>query len=1068
MSSRKIIGADALASSDKFQKRAAAAAAATASESTAAPAPQSPATTAAPQRTATRSQTATPKNFAVPIPGTSSGSTVRGHTASTTGTAIGSSPAVLNQLVGELAQEITNAFERNGALIDVVLHEQFERVKADTSLSPAQRLAAIADLATQIQLTSRHDIPTSAIDLHELHSKQQHPPSTEHEKFRRQLEVSGELHNSADTDGRAIPLLLPSNMTWRNGALATGEGERGPLVPVPEALEILRAITLPVAVLCVAGVARSGKSYVLNELVGRDVDGNVPNGGFDLGHTMEAKTMGLWIWSRPFRRTLTRADSSQIDVAVILIDSEGVDHMDSTHANDDAVFVMSLLLSSLLVYNTRAPILATDVDQLHYILEIGRGMMRGSALKDLEYLKDPKKLDKNDSHGDSVDIANMRDALPSLVWLIRDSFLLVKDAEGREISILQWLGDIANPARSSSKSADAVRKSLSEIMDAFPAFSAESLPRPSANPNVIQHIEDARFRAEISAEFVQRARLLRQSLWQQLVPKRSADGRSFVTGVQLAELCVVYSSAIANGHALPRWVDAWTGALESSFAAAQEQATAVYDSAMREAVMTAQPCLDDIAFGVAHRRAYAAALETFHAKAAICIDKTVLDEQLDKLDALLKQASASGAPSVYDRYASINYARSEAHCRAVVASLEPMVQELARRVRVAAADGTLSIDAMSHQVHVTVAEFAARARGPAAEAVQSEFECDIARRGDELLKSAEAYREAQARLAELAEQAKTAAQEAAAMRAQLAQLTAGENAELRMQAARAATAAAMERLRAEAAEAGANLARRTARMAELADANLSELRARHERELAALVASHDQRLAQLESQAAATEVALQQARAALAERQRQIAIAQQQQQQRRRGCFAGDSAVEVQRSGDHVIAVLACEVRVGDRVRSVDAHGNNTFADVCLTRYTPGHTHRVQTLWSGERALVRATDEHLVFVSHRTLPVPMKSVRVGDLVHVWSASTARTELVPVTRVSESTCVGLVTIFTLNHCLLVDGVVLSCYERSHIWGMFESVDTRLLYRFAPSVLKQAWYRKVVAWWDGVFD
>lgn len=84
----------------------------------------------------------------------------------------------------------------------------------------------------------------------------------------------------------AIPLCIPNNYRWipSEGRLELLQDvQRTGLEPCAEGLELLRSITGPVCVVCVVGPARSGKSYLLGQLLGIR---------FRLGHTMKAETMG--------------------------------------------------------------------------------------------------------------------------------------------------------------------------------------------------------------------------------------------------------------------------------------------------------------------------------------------------------------------------------------------------------------------------------------------------------------------------------------------------------------------------------------------------------------------------------------------------------------------------------------------------------------------------------------------------------------------------------------------------------------------------------------------------------
>lgn len=73
------------------------------------------------------------------------------------------------------------------------------------------------------------------------------------------------------------------------------DDETGEVYVCKEALACLRSIRTPVGVVAVCGRARTGKSFILNQLLGRST-------GFKLAHSHRPCTKGLWIWSLPFKR----------------------------------------------------------------------------------------------------------------------------------------------------------------------------------------------------------------------------------------------------------------------------------------------------------------------------------------------------------------------------------------------------------------------------------------------------------------------------------------------------------------------------------------------------------------------------------------------------------------------------------------------------------------------------------------------------------------------------------------------------------------------------------------------
>lgn len=100
-----------------------------------------------------------------------------------------------------------------------------------------------------------------------------------------------------------------------------------------EALAVLRSTKGPVGVVAVAGRARQGKSYILNQLLGR-------SGGFQVSPSHRPCTKGLWMWSAPVERT--GADGSKYNL--VLLDTEGIDAYDQVSSYISASALDVLLL----------------------------------------------------------------------------------------------------------------------------------------------------------------------------------------------------------------------------------------------------------------------------------------------------------------------------------------------------------------------------------------------------------------------------------------------------------------------------------------------------------------------------------------------------------------------------------------------------------------------------------------------------------------------------------------------------------------------------------------------------
>ena len=114
---------------------------------------------------------------------------------------------------------------------------------------------------------------------------------------------------------------------------------------VPEAVQLLEQITKPVAVLSMSGPFRSGKSYFLSRMLGSEET-------FQLGHTMEACTRGIWMAS-----SVLECD----EFALVLLDTEGIDAPGQTNSGVTNLLVLTMLLSSMFVYNSQDVPKASDL-----------------------------------------------------------------------------------------------------------------------------------------------------------------------------------------------------------------------------------------------------------------------------------------------------------------------------------------------------------------------------------------------------------------------------------------------------------------------------------------------------------------------------------------------------------------------------------------------------------------------------------------------------------------------------------------------------------------------------------
>uniref|UniRef100_A0A672LWC3 Guanylate-binding protein 2-like n=1 Tax=Sinocyclocheilus grahami TaxID=75366 RepID=A0A672LWC3_SINGR len=180
----------------------------------------------------------------------------------------------------------------------------------------------------------------------------------------------------------------------------------GKLCVQGSALQVLEQIQQPVVVVAVVGLYRTGKSYLMNRLAGKQT-------GFALGSTIESKTKGIWMWCVPHP---TKAETT-----LVLLDTEGlgdVDKGDSKH--DTNIFCLAVLLSSTLVFNSQGTIDNRAVEELQYVTELTECIKVNSPDEDVD---------------DSNEFVKF---FPSFIWAVRD-FTLERKIDGKDATENDYL-----------------------------------------------------------------------------------------------------------------------------------------------------------------------------------------------------------------------------------------------------------------------------------------------------------------------------------------------------------------------------------------------------------------------------------------------------------------------------------------------------------------------------------------------------------------------------------------------------------------------------------------------------
>ena len=674
-----------------------------------------------------------------------------------------------------------------------------------------------------------------------------------------------------------------------------------------EAASYLSALTGTVGVATVAGVYRTGKSYILNQLAGQ-------HAGFGIGSTVQAHTKGIWLWGAPLELGGAAAGQPQ---HMLLLDTEGLQSISQSEGHDAKIFCLAILLSSFFIYNSEKAINNAAIDQLSLVAQLthkirvsAEGGMPGGA-----------------AAGDAA--ASLAEFFPEFVWLLRDFQLELTSADGRPMTADEYLEESLRPQPGASSAVLEQNATRAAITKLFLRRSCTALPHPtlgtSLPPSAVKSLPplaslSAGFRAGVDAL---RTRVLSSTR------SKSLSGVP-LTGPMLLELARSYVEAI-NGGCLPTISTAWQAVITLECGKALREATALY-AAGAAAAARADPPLDEAGWASEHERLAGAARDRFRALA--------VGEGTASFEAELGAAIEAER----ERAAELMGAKSAALVEKLVGELE---RSLPRDLDSCARAGEPLGEALPKALLGCLSGYEARAAGAAKAAgrtalherlmpavggaVGSALSAAEERLAQEASKSAAAAKQAAAAREAAGRAQEEAATLLASTRAELEQRLAAANAELQAGAARAGGAAATinsltserDAARAEAARAAAESqqlgALAAARAA--ADGQLQADLASARSERASLVAEVDRLRRELATARAETQAASQAHAQAQAETQAAAAAAQSQAHAAAQAATQAQAQAQLQASAapDPPAAPPAKRARGGGRVASAKA-----------------------------------------------------------------------------------------------------------------------------------------------------
>ncbi|KAI9986632.1 hypothetical protein PInf_025585 [Phytophthora infestans] len=321
-----------------------------------------------------------------------------------------------------------------------------------------------------------------------------------------------------------------------------------------EACAVLERVKTRLIVVAVAGLYRTGKSFLLNMLVKGVSGSRQEHPGFAVGGTVNACTKGIWMWGEPI--------PLDDDTSVLFLDTEGLGSVDREQTHDTRIFALALLLASNFVYNSRGVIDGNAIEDLSLVVNLSKHIQTSSSSKDAAGNAD-----------------RLHEFFPSFMWVVRDFTLQLLD-NGKPISSKQYLESALKPTGGYSDDAvekDQIRALLSDF---FRHRDCVTLVRPVDDEQKLRNLPQVPYE-ELRGEFRTSFESLQKRLFGKAKPK-SMFGKP-LNGAMFVNLAGSYVEALNSGKA-PVISSAWSRVVQAQCHDALEDAVKRYKTELHARV----------------------------------------------------------------------------------------------------------------------------------------------------------------------------------------------------------------------------------------------------------------------------------------------------------------------------------------------------------------------------------------------------------------------------------------------------------------------------------------------------
>jgi len=282
-----------------------------------------------------------------------------------------------------------------------------------------------------------------------------------------------------------------------------------------------------IGIISLVGKYRTGKSFLLNRVILNLQN----NSGFEVAHSIKPCTKGIWLWSEPL---IIQNNHSKTPFPCFLIDTEGLEAYDEEVNHDSKIFLISVLISSLFIFNSFGAIDEMALNSLSFILNLSKSIKI-------------KSINQEDNEEEFAEY------FPTLLWLLRDFSLKLEDKNGNVITEKQYLENALENVSGASDIIEEKNRVRNLIKSYFPEKDCFVMVRPVENEEDLQNLENIPIE-KLRREFADQAKIFRNKVNKKIKPKTFR--KKILSGSMLIELIQNILDSI-NGGSIPVIENSW-------------------------------------------------------------------------------------------------------------------------------------------------------------------------------------------------------------------------------------------------------------------------------------------------------------------------------------------------------------------------------------------------------------------------------------------------------------------------------------------------------------------------------